>query len=95
MGAGTSPTRKTPALMVLSIVTTALACGTPPTVSLDDTDQAFLFELEYASSWVPTWTGIAIDSKGEITSYRREGAPWVPAEGDSRPLKRLTSHESK
>ncbi len=83
MGEGTSPRKKTPGLMALSIATAALACGTAPTASLDDTDQAFLFELEYASSWVPTWTGIAIDRKGEITSYAREGAPWVPAEADS------------
>ncbi len=83
MGEGAPPRKKTPALMALSIATAALACGTAPTESLDDTDQAFLFELEYASSWVPTWTGIAIDNKGEITSYRREGTPWVPAEADS------------
>jgi hypothetical protein len=67
----------------VSEATAVLACGTAPTASLDDTDQAFLFELEYASSWVPTWTGLAIDRKGEITSYAREGAPWVPAEADS------------
>ncbi len=83
MGEGASPRKKTPVLMALSIATAALACGAAPTGSLDDTDQAFLFELEYASSWFPTWTGIAIDSKGEITSYRREGTPWVPAEADS------------
>ncbi len=83
MGEGASPRKKTPVLMALSIATAALACGTAPTESLDDTDQAFLFEIEYASSWFPTWTGIAIDSKGEITSYRREGTPWVPAEADS------------
>ncbi len=83
MGEGASPRNKTPALMALSIATAALACGTAPTGSLDDTDQVFLFELEYASSWFPTWTGIAIDSKGDITSYRREGTPWVPAEADS------------
>jgi len=83
MGEGASLRKKTPALMALSIATAALACGTVPTESLDDTDQAFLFELEYASSWFPTWTGIAIDSKGEITSYRREGTPWAPAEADS------------
>ena len=73
---------KMPALMALSIATAALACSTP-TESLDDTDQAFLFELEYASAWVATWTGIAIDSEGKITSYRREGTPWVPADADS------------
>ncbi len=83
MSKGASLKKHIPALMALSIATAALACGTAPTGSLDDTDQAFLFELEYASSWVPTWTGIAIDSKGEITSYRREGTPWVPAEADS------------
>ncbi len=83
MGEGASPREKTPALMALSIATAALACGTAPTESPDDTDQAFLFELEYASSWVPTWTGIAINSDGEITRYRREGTPWVPAEADS------------
>ncbi len=82
MGAVASPKKKTPALMALSIATAALACGTAPTESLDDTDQAFLFEVEYASSWVRTWTGIAIDSGGEITSYRREDTPWVPTEAD-------------
>ena len=82
MGRGASPTSRTTALMALSIATTSLACGTAPTESLDDTDQVFLFEVEYASSWVPTWTGIAIDSKGEITSYHREDTPWVPAEND-------------
>ncbi len=83
MGEGASPRKKTPVLMALSIATAALACGTAPTGSLDDTDQAFLFELEYAGSWFQTWTGISIDSKGEITSYRRESTPWVPAEADS------------
>ena len=83
MGEGASLKKRMPALMALSIATAALACGNAPTESLDDTDQVFLFELEYASSWVPTWTGIAIDRDGEITSYRREGTPWVPAEADS------------
>lgn len=83
MGRGASSRKTTPALMALSIATATLACGTAPTATLDDTDQAFLFELEYASSWFPTWTGIAIDRKGEITSYRREGSPWVPGEADN------------
>ena len=83
MGEGASSRKTTPAFIALSIATAALACGTAPTATLDGTDQAFLFELEYASSWFPTWTGIAIDSKGEITSYRREGTPWEPGEADN------------
>lgn len=54
-----------------------------------DTDQVFLFEVEYASSWFPTWTGIAIDREGDITSYRREDTPWVPETPDNFTIEEL------
>jgi hypothetical protein len=61
----------------------ALGCRSTPTEILGDTDQFFLFEVEYASSWFPTWTGIAIDRDGRVVRYRREETPWIPVDDSS------------
>ena len=66
--------------VMAAVALVALGCGSVPTEVLDDTDQFFLFEVEYASSWFPTWTGIAIDREGNVIRYRREETPWLPVD---------------
>lgn len=61
----------------------SFGCGSAPTEILGDTNQFFLFEVEYASSWFPTWTGVAIDRDGKVVRYRREETPWSPVDDSS------------
>ncbi len=72
-----------PWAVVVAAMLFASGCGSAPTQVLDETDQFFLFEVEYASSWFPTWTGIAIDREGNVVRYRREETPWVPVDDAS------------
>lgn len=78
------------ALVALTVGSlTAMGCTSQPLESLELSEQQFLLEVEYASSWFPTWTGISIDRDGMVTRYYREDTPFTPADRENLTLAEL------
>jgi hypothetical protein len=60
------------------------ACGNPPTESLDDIEQIYLFEVEHVNfAWGLTWRGLVIDREGNITAYDHSQEAWTLADSSS------------
>ena len=63
-------------LCVLALVLLA-ACGNPPTESVDDIEQTYLFEVEHVNfAWGLTWRGLVIDREGNINAYDHGHEVW-------------------
>jgi hypothetical protein len=61
-----------------------VACGNPPTESIDDIEQTYLFEVEYVNfAWGLAWRGLVIDREGNINAYDHGHEVWDLAANDS------------
>jgi len=59
------------------------ACGNPPTESVDDIEQTYLFEVEHVNfAWGLTWRGLVIDRDGNINAYDHGHEVWDLAAND-------------
>jgi hypothetical protein len=60
------------------------ACGTPPTDTVDNIEQDYLFEVEYVNhAWGLAWTGLVVDRSGDIYAYDHGHAIWEPSRADA------------
>ena len=58
-------------------------CGNPPTDTVDDIEQSYLFEVEYVNhAWGLAWTGLVVDRSGDIYAYDHGHAVWGPSSAD-------------
>ena len=59
-------------------------CGNPPTDTLDNIEQDYLFEVEYVNhAWGLAWNGLVIDRSGDIYAYDHGHAIWEPSNSDT------------
>ena len=76
-----------------------MACGSPPTDTMDNIEQSYLFEIEYVNhAWGLAWNGLVIDRSGDIYAYDHSHEIWEPSGADSyteMELKEKYEHESR
>ena len=61
-----------------------LAFGNPPTDTVDNIEQNYLFEVEYVNhAWGLAWNGLVIDRSGDIYAYDHGHAIWEPSSDDT------------
>lgn len=59
------------------------ACGTPPTDTVEDIEQSYVFEVEYVNhAWGLAWTGLVVDRSGDIYAYDHGHTVWGPSSAD-------------
>ena len=60
------------------------ACGNPPTDTLENIEQSYLFEVEYVNhAWGLAWNGLVIDRSGDIYAYDHGHEVWGPSGAES------------
>jgi hypothetical protein len=70
--------------LCISCLVLVLACGHPPTDTLENIEQRYLFEIEYVNhAWGLAWNGLVIDSEGDIYAYDHSHESWSAAGNDS------------
>ena len=60
------------------------ACGNPPTDTVGNIEQDYLFEVEYVNhAWGLSWNGLVIERNGDIYAYDHSHEIWAPSSDDS------------
>ena len=76
-----------------------VGCHSLPTETVDDIEQAFLFEIEHVNhAWGLYWSGLVIDSAGNVYAYDHGHEAWDLADNDSftaAELRDKYEHESR